>query len=256
MTTRDTPWPDGTPCWIDLVVPDQRMALDFYGALFGWDFADQGDDMGNYVLCSIDGRQVAGIGAQGQEMPPAWTVYLASSDLDKTVTAVGENGGRLMVPPMDVPRAGRMAIAADPAGAVFGVWQAGEHTGFGLANVVGADLWNECMTRDYAAAKRFYGDVFGYGFEDIEGDFTYAVLKVGGNIVGGIGEMGEETPAEVPPFWSAYFGVSDTDAAVEQVERLGGSLVRPAMDSPYGRMATVTDNQGTYFMLLSIAPEG
>ncbi|MEU6643799.1 VOC family protein [Saccharomonospora sp. NPDC046836] len=256
MTTRDTPWPDGTPCWVDLMVPDPRMAMDFYGALLGWDFADQGDEAGNYLLCSRQGRNVAGIGA----IPPdqagaraAWTIYLATSDLAKIVAAISESGGNIVMPPMDVMQAGKMAIAADPTGSVFGLWQAVQHTGIQLANVPNSAVWMECITRDFDRAKGFYGTVFGYEFDDMSaGGYSYAALKVGGNVVGGLGQMSSEAPADVPPHWSVYFGVTDTDAAVARVGELGGDVVRPPTDSPYGRMSTVTDNQGSYFVLISV----
>lgn len=256
MTVRDTPWPDGTPCWVDLMVPDPRMAMDFYGALLGWTFVDQGDEYGHYLLCSIDGRQVAGISGSppGQEEEQVgWTTYLATSDVDKTVAAVTENGGQVLMPAMDVGTIGRMAIAADPTGAVFGLWQAKQYTGVELANVVNALTWNECITRDVERARAFYGEVFGHEFDDMSGGgFTYLTIKVGGNVVGGIGEMNADAPADVPPHWSAYFRVGDTDAAVARVRELGGSLVRPPQDSPFGRLATVTDNQGAYLVLIAV----
>ncbi|PXY32823.1 VOC family protein [Prauserella muralis] len=256
MTIRDTPWPDGTPCWVDLMVPDPRMAMDFYGALLAWDFADQGDAYGNYLLCSVDGRQVAGIGGippDQQGMPAAWTTYLATSDVDKAAAAITESGGQIMMPAMDVGAMGRMAIATDPTGAVFGLWQAGEHHGVELANTVSALTWNECITRDVERAKTFYGEVFGYEFDDMSGGgFTYLTLKVGGNVVGGLGELNAEAPADVPAHWSAYFQVADTDAAVARAQELGGSLVRPAQDSPFGRLATVTDNQGAHLVLIAV----
>jgi predicted enzyme related to lactoylglutathione lyase len=257
MTFRDTPWPDGTPCWIDLMVPDPRMAMDFYGALLGWDFADLGDEAGNYILCSLEGRQVSGIGRTPQDqpdMPAAWTTYLATSDADKTVATARGAGGQIMVAPMDVFNEGRMAIVADPTGAVFGLWQAGRHHGIQVTDTAGAPVWFECMTRDFPAARSFYGEVAGYGFNDMSGDgFTYATLTVDDTMVGGMGELPAEVPAEVPPHWMVYLGVTDTDATLERVTELGGSVMRAASDTPYGRMATVSDNQGAVFSVISVA---
>lgn len=256
MTVRDTPWPEGTPCWVDLMAPDPRMAMDFYGALLAWDFTDTGDEAGNYLMCTVGGREVAGIGGTqpGQESTPAaWTTYLATEDVDKTAAAISAEGGQLLVEPMDVMSAGRMAVAADPTGAVFGVWQAGDTLGVELVDTSSALIWNECMTRDFAAAKDFYGKVFGYGFDDMSGDgFTYATLKVGDRVAAGLGELPSDAPAEVPAHWMAYFGVTDTDAAVARVNELGGSVLRPPRDSPYGRMSAVADNQGAAFSLISV----
>lgn len=232
------------------------MAMDFYGALFGWNFADMGDESGNYLMCSLDGRTVTGIGGvpPGQQgMPATWTTYLATSDAEKTCGEITGAGGQLFMPPMDVLSAGRMAIAADPTGAVFGLWQAGKHYGAQLANVPGALCWNEGMTRDFERAQAFYTDVFGYTWDDMSGGgFVYAVFKVQGNVAGGLGTLPPEVPADVPPHWTTYFGVSDTDAIVATAQQLGGDVVRPASDSPYGRQAGLVDNQGAHFTVISV----
>ena len=55
MPTRTDPWPAGTPCWVDLSVPDLAAPKEFYGAVFGWSFLDSGADLGNYLICQVDG---------------------------------------------------------------------------------------------------------------------------------------------------------------------------------------------------------
>lgn len=258
MTIRDTPYPDGTPCWIDLMVPDPRMAMDFYGALFSWSFADQGDEAGNYLLCSLDGRIVAGLGATppDEPAPPVWTTYLAASDVEVTADAVERAGGRIITPPTDVMPRGRLAVAADPGDAVFALWQAGTTVGAELTDVPSALVWNECMTRDYEGAKAFYGSVFGYTVNDMADEgFTYGTLLVDERIIGGLGLLPPETPADVPAHWMTYFAVTDTDAAATRVTELGGSVTAEPIDTPYGRMATVADNQGVAFSLVSVTAE-
>lgn len=255
MTFRDTPWPDGTPCWADVMAPDRKRAMAFYGGLFGWELAEGGSDTGSYTMASLDGRQVAGIGQateQPRPVPAVWTTYLAVSDADKTAAAIEEAGGRLYAPVMDVRSLGRMAIAADPTGAVFGIWQSGEHTGFQAANLPGADSWNECMTRDFEAAKAFYTKVFDLGVSDMSAPgFSYATWTVDGQVVGGVGALAEDVPAEVPPHWGTYFSVRDTDAAVAKALELGGTLVSPVFDSPQGRIAVLTDDQGAAFRVIA-----
>jgi predicted enzyme related to lactoylglutathione lyase len=229
--------------------------MEFYRALFGWEFVEGPEETGFYSTASLDGRRVAGVGGPppGQEsMPSVWTTYLAVSDIDKTTEAITEAGGQVLAPPMDVMTEGRMAIAADPAGAVFGLWQAGRHSGMEVANIPGAVTWNEGMSHDFEAAKKFYSRVFGYGFDDMSGsDFSYAVLTVGGNIVGGLGTLPAGTSAEVPPHWATYFAVADTDAAVDKVVELGGTVLTAPFDSPHGRMGIVADNQGTQFCVIT-----
>jgi predicted enzyme related to lactoylglutathione lyase len=254
MVTRDTAWGDGTPCWVDLGVTDIARAGAFYAELFGWEVRPGPPEAGGYAGCRKDGRQVAGIGPKmgPPEQPPGWTTYLAASDAAGTARRIEAAGGRLLMGPMDVMDLGRMALAADPGGAVFGLWQAGQHTGVQLANEPGSLTWNENLSRDFDGNKEFYQAVFGYEYGDIGAPgFRYATLKTGGTEVGGIGELDSGLPAEVAAHWSVYFAVTDTDVAVTMVTELGGSAVRPPWDSPYGRIAIVADPEGAAFSLIS-----
>jgi predicted enzyme related to lactoylglutathione lyase len=254
MVTRDTAWPDGTPCWVDLGVEDIDQARTFYSALFGWEIPPGSPEFGGYTMAHKDGRAVAGIGPKQSppEAPPAWTTYLATADADTTAKKIAEAGGALLLAPGDIGDAGRMAIAAGPGGATFGVWQARAHLGAELANEPGSLCWNENMSRDFEASKTFYSAVFDYGYDDMStDDFTYATLKVGDNVVGGIGELVPDS--ELHAHWSVYFAVEDTDAAVAKVTELGGSVLSPAWDSPYGRMAVVSDDQGSVFSVMAVA---
>ena len=252
MVTRDTAWPQGTPCWVDIGVTDIPKAKAFYGGLFGWDIQDGTPEAGGYSMCQIAGQPVAGIGASQGDMPIFWTTYLASQNADETAAKIKAAGGQVVMDPFDVMDAGRMFIAVDPGGAFFGVWQANAHTGVRVANEPGSLIWSENMSRAYEANKAFYGAVFGYHFGDIGAEgMNYATLDIEGRPVGGIGEIGPEQPAQVPASWRTYFAVDDTDAAVARVTELGGRLIAPAWDSPYGRMAVVSDDQGAVFSLMS-----
>lgn len=256
MTVRDTPWPEGTPCWVDVMVPDTKRAAAFYGPLLGWHFADQGEDFGNYLIAQAEGRAAAAIGPKPtgmEQLPSVWTTYLAADDVDATAAKITKAGGQLIMEPGDVGPAGRLAMASDPTGAVFGIWQGRETTGLQVANVPGTLVWNECMTRDFEAAKTFYAEVFGYEYDDLSAEgFSYATPKVNGHIIGGVGGLPAQVPADVPAHWSTYFGTSDTDATVAKVVELGGSVLRPAQDSPYGRTAQVADDQGAVFSVISV----
>jgi uncharacterized protein len=258
MVTREEAWPDGTPCWIDLGVHDMAKAFAFYEGLFGWDIQPGPPEAGGYTMCLRAGRPVAGIGpAQAPPgTPPAWTTYIASGQVDGTAGKVKAAGGQILAEAMDVMDVGRMVVAADPAGAVFGIWQARAHIGIGLANEPGTLCWNENLSRDFEGGKRFYRAVFGYEYGDMGDEgFKYATLKAGGTEVGGIGELDSSYPASAPAHWSVYFAVEDTDAAVAKVTDAGGTVARPPVDTPYGRMAAVADDQGAAFSLISsIAP--
>lgn len=257
MTTRDEPWPQGTPCWVDGMVPDAKAGKEFYSELFGWEMAETGEEYGGYLMANLSGRPVAGLGPTPPDspVPPVWTTYIAVDDVDAITSKITDHGGQLMMGPMDVMSEGRMAVVADPTGAVFGLWQADNHKGAGIVNEPGALTWNECMTRDYDRARQFYADVFGYDLEEIGDDtFKYTVLNLHGNTVGGVGEMPSELPAEVPPHWMSYFAVSDTDQTLEHASKLGATVRMPAQDTPYGRMAVVEGAQGEMFAVIS-APQ-
>ncbi len=253
MSTRDEPWTTGTPCWIDLIVPDTASAREFYGPLFGWELEEGPPEAAGYLMCILSGRPTAGIGPRppGMDMPSVWTTYLATDDAEATARKVIEAGGSLMLEPFDVMDVGRMAVGFDPAGSAFGLWQAKSHRGAGIVNEPGALTWNECMTRDYEGSKSFYGEVFGHEFEDLADDkFKYAQILVDGRVVGGIGELGPEMPAEIPSHWMTYIATDDTDATVEQASSLGALLRTGPMDTPYGRMAVLEGPQGEVFSVI------
>src|ERR1022692_3235453 len=111
MVLRDTPWPAGTPCWVDLGTDDPAKAKAFYSALFGWDTQDGPPEAGGYVMCEIDGKPVAGLGPKmgPAEVPSTWTTYLATDEADATAAKITAAGG---------PRPGRAAAAVEvgPAG--------------------------------------------------------------------------------------------------------------------------------------------
>jgi len=252
MTTRETPWPQGTPCWVDVVVPDLAAAREFYADLFGWQMQDTTEEAGGYTIATLSGRPAAGLMAseRGADIPPVWTTYIAVDDADATASRISEAGGQVFLQPMDVMQEGRMAVVADPTGAAFGLWQAGRHRGAEIVNEPGAVTWNECMTRGYDEALKFYGDVFGFEYEDVEGDVKYAVLRLAGNPVGGIGELGSDKPADIPPHWMTYFSVADTDDTVRRATEKGAQVRMPAQDTPYGRLAVLQGPQKEIFAII------
>ena len=258
MVQRDTAWPPGTPCWVDLGVDDVARATEFYATLFGWDTQVGPPEAGGYVMCEAQGKAVAGIGPKmgPPGVPNAWTTYLAAQDADETARKVTEAGGQLLAEPFDVMDVGRMAVAVDPGGAVFGIWQARAHTGLGLANEPGAVCWNENMSRSFDGNKAFYHAVFGYEYDDMSSeDFSYATFKTSGDPMGGIGDLGAMAPAETPAHWMTYFAVADADQTIATATKLGGSVMRPAWDSPYGRMAILADDQGSVFAIMGMTAE-
>jgi predicted enzyme related to lactoylglutathione lyase len=247
-----TSYAEGTPCWVDLVTSDAAAARAFYGELFGWQFEIGPEETGYYTMCRVRGHDIAGI-AESTDAPTAWTTYLATDDLARTVQRVVEASGKLLMEPMDVMEEGKLAVASDSTGAIFGMWQAGRHIGAGLVNDPGAPSWNEVATRDLETAREFYTRVFDYEWEPVdtgEGGHLYLLIKVGGHPVAGAMEMDDTWPAEIPPSWMAYFAVADVDAAVAAAERLGGIVHVAPTDAPFGRWSLITDPQGAAFTVI------
>jgi predicted enzyme related to lactoylglutathione lyase len=259
MPVHPEPFEPGTPCWADVLVDDLDVARQFYGGLFGWTFDDLPPEAGGYVMARKDGHVVAGALAKNPDDPGqvnAWTLYLATDDVDAATQRATAAGGVLFLGPMDVLDVGRIAVGADAAGAAFGLWEARQHTGTDLVDEAGALCWAETMSRDYAASKAFYTDVFGYRLQEIgEGDFRYSVASIdGGPPVGGIGEIPAAAPTEVSSHWMVYFAVESCDDAARRVTQLGGLVVQEPFDSPYGRMAVVAGPQGETFSIMQLSP--
>ena len=237
----------GVPSWVDIGTPDPPAALRFYGELFGWDAQDMGEDAGHYTIVSKKGRQVAAISPAQDPGPPRWTTYINVDDVDAVAGRVDGAGGKVIMAPMDVMSAGRMAIFADPTGAVIAAWQPGEHIGAELVNEAGALIWNELSTSDVARARAFYGDAFGWAWG---GSDEYAEAQVSGRTVAGVSPRRPGLPAEVPDHWLVYFGTDDVDADFRRAVDLGATGVAEPMDIPgVGRFAVLVDPQGATFAL-------
>jgi uncharacterized protein len=255
-----TSYAPGTPCWVDLGSPDLDASVEFYGGLFGWDIpeAENAEQTGGYRQAVLRGRPAAGVMPLMQEgQPPAWSSYVSVADADVAAAKVRDGGGIVTVEPMDVLDLGRMAVFADPTGAAFGVWQPGTFAGAGIVNEPGALAWNELTTRDVAAAKEFYGAVFGWTFEDMqmEGMGTYTSIQLGGAPIGGLVDIGGRAPDEQPASWLVYFAVEDTDASLRKLDELGGSKAFGPIDIAAGRLAVVSDPAGAVFAVIALSEQ-
>ena len=254
MPARDNP-PIGAPCWVDLMSSDVEGARAFYGEIFGWTSDEPNADFGGYFNFHRDGQMIAGGMPTMDENGPTnvWSVYLASDDARKTTEVAVAEGATVVAEPMEVAEFGTMAVLIDPTGAAVGVWQPNQHKGSAVVYEDRAPSWFELHTTDYDRAVAFYRDAFRWDTHTMSDsdEMRYTVQQDGETQLAGIIDSSAFHPEGMPPFWAIYFGVEDTDATLAKITELGGSILQPAEDTPYGRLATAADPQGAIFKLVS-----
>jgi predicted enzyme related to lactoylglutathione lyase len=259
----------GVPCWVETLQPEPRAALDYYGALLGWEFAGPGPMPGRlpgeYFVARVQGRDVAGVGSLpslGEQPAPSWNTYVRVDSADEAAERAKAAGANLLIGPLDALPAGRLAVIVDPVGAVVGLWEARAREGAQLVNEPGTWAMSSLHTTDGEGAKAFYGSVFGWepqAFGSPEAQMTLWRLPgyVGGegkwatvpsDVVAVMAPTGDAAAA-VPPHWNVNLRVENADATVEQATTLGGQVIVPALDTPGFRSAVLADPQGAVFSI-------
>jgi uncharacterized protein len=245
----DTNQPLGTPTWIELAVPDLDAGLEFYRAVFGWDFRGGPEEYGGYTNFLLRDRPVAGIFQTAEPQPSAWTVSLATPDVDETVLRARQAGGTVVEEPVDVMAQGRAAQLRDAVDARFALWQGRDHVGCQVVNEPGSLVRNDLVTPTPEPARKFYAAVFDFTLDRNEDmpdlDFTF-LRRPDGHEVGGI--MG--APGAAASAWNTTFEVAGTDDVVQRAVDAGGSSTG-VEEFRYGRMATITDPFGAEFSVIT-----
>lgn len=237
----------GGPCWAELGTTDLESAQRFYTRLFGWrPETDRRQEAGGCTVAHLGDAAVAGLAPLYQEAQPvAWNVSFAVTDADATLRAVRAAGGQPLLDPTDVFDMGRLAVAADPTGAVFQLWQADAFPGAGAFGVPGALGWVELLTRAPRQAVSFYTTVFGW---TVDPSRRYPQWSADGVDFGGMVTMDEKFPHEVPAHWLPYFAVDDVDDAAVTTTTVGGTVLMEPVSHPEGpRIAVLRDLEGAMF---------
>ena len=249
----NTTYRTGEPCWADLGTSDIDAARAFYASVLGWTISPGNPDFGGYATAEHEGALVAGLGPQMGDAPVAWLLYFATDDAQLMQGAIEGHGGTVIVPAHQVGDLGRLVIASDPTGAVFGLWEPGAMPGFGATGRAGAFAWCDLRSDAPDAAREFYGAVFGWEFGAVPmaGDeYTTFTAQGANGPAGGVGPMmGTEG---VPSHWLLYFAVDDVDAAVASAVELDGTSLAPAFDTPFGRMGPILDHAGAPLWLMTL----
>jgi predicted enzyme related to lactoylglutathione lyase len=273
MPDRDGYIP-GVPCWVDTQQPDPEAALPFYAGLFGWEFENgmPEDAGGVYYMARIRGRDVAAISSVPDSAPPVamWSTYVAVADADASAAKVRDAGGAVFMDAFDVMDAGRMAVVADPEGAMFNLWQAKENIGAAVVNEHGAVNFNGLATRDVEAAERFYNAVFGWKLLPLKAGPMWVLPGYGDHLEqktpglrDNMKQMGapegfidvvaqidpiEANDSDTPAHWSVTFAVDDAAETAAKVAELGGDVVAGPYDAPWTRLVVIKDPQGATFL--------
>jgi len=252
----------GVPCWVETLQADPAAAVAFYSALFGWHFAGPGpmpDANGEYYVARSRGLDVAGIATLPKGAPAAaWTTYVRVDDADAAAARAQRAGGAVVAPPFDADPAGRAAVLACPAGALFGVWEARAREGAQLVNAPNAWAMSALRTNDLTGAVSFYGALFGWRPETFGTGANAVTLArlpgyVGGteaqpvprDVVACMIDAGEGSPAT----WNVDFWVEDADATAERAARHGGAVMVAPYDTPIFRQAVLADGEGAVFSI-------
>jgi uncharacterized protein len=268
MSERDGFQP-GVPSWVDVMGPDVDRLTDFYGAVFGWDFTGPGempgDPPGEYFVAQLRGRDVAGVASiPPQSAGPGWNTYVEVESVDRAAAEMDAAGGTVLAQPFDAPPAGRIAVASDPGGASFAIWEPGDRSGAQLVNEPSAWSMSALTTPDRDAAAAFYERVFGWTMDTFQvGDVEVGLFRLAGYVGG---EPAQPVPRDVvatvmPPGgeagWSVDFWIDDADRAAAAAEQHGGSVVAPVSQGelPF-REAVLADPNGVPFSVSELVPNG
>ncbi|MBC3186647.1 VOC family protein [Corynebacterium sp. zg-331] len=240
----------GMPYWIDLNTSDPRRSQHFYSELLGWEFEQVSED--GQLRARVQGLPVAGLLPQPEDsaLPDTWVTSFAARDLDEQMGDVERLGGRVLSEPQPT-QAGRLVVLADATGALFGLVEPPRGEAFVAAGEPGTPVWHELTaTARYAQAGEFYRRLLGWTLEEGQG---YTTALADGAAFAGLADAQGQFPPQVPSFWQSYLGVEDVDAAVARVPELGGQVIRPGWESPFGRLAIIADSTGATVMLCQVA---
>jgi uncharacterized protein len=276
MSRRDH-YPHGVPCFVDTLTSDVAAAKHFYGGLFGWQFAGPGtlpgDPPGEYFVAQLRGHDVAGVGSlpPGGGSPPsaAWNTHVAVRDADASAERAVAAGGAVLVAPFDAVPAGRLAVVADPAGAVICLWEAWARHGAALVNEPSAWAMSLLSTHDPEGARAFYGKMFGWEASPFDAGRGVELWLwrlpgyVGGepeqpvprDVIAAMTRSDAASAAEVsPPQWSADFWIADAGAAAATAPSLGGRVVAPPFKVANFRRTILADPHGAVFSASQLLP--
>lgn len=246
----------GKLVWIDLLTVDLPAARRFYGALFGWTFADPGEGPGAYTLAYQDGVPVAGLAERAaqpeQKRQARWIAFMSVADVAAAVKSVVAKGGRVFIAPRNVPARGEMAVVVDPDGAPFGLINSASGDPPDALPTVGDWIWAIYQSPDASSAAAFYQNLGGYEvvLDDPLGQAPHFLLVAGGFARASLVEIPAERSG-LRPDWLYFVRVKNLHDSLARVRELGGAvLLEPKPEVLDERLAVITDPAGAPLGLL------
>jgi uncharacterized protein len=248
--------------WHELLTTDIAAAQKFYPQITGWTIQNWGEGANAYPMwvngeAPLGGAMILPDQAKKMGAPPNWMAYISTPDTDATAKEVAKLGGKVLREPFDIPEIGRVAILADPQGAVFAAFTAaGDDMPHNAEPALGEFSWHELATTDYKAAFEFYSKIFGWkqigDAPEVAPGMIYLMYGQGNEMYGGMFTISKDMP--MPPAWLHYVRVPNADEAAKKTVQLGGKIANGPMDVPGGdRVAQLIDPQGAMFAVHSKA---
>ncbi len=234
------------------MTPDIDAARKFYHAVFGWEYDIAGPEFGGYTTARLGQRMTVGMAGNqpgAPAMPAAWGLYFATDNIEVDVAHAEKLGAKVLYPAMVVGEFGNMATCEDPTGAAFSFWQAGQHPGSQVTDEPGSLTWFELYTPNAKQARDFYTALLSATADPMPGGLEYYVLKHGEKMLGGIMQI-DPSWGKFHPQWINYFSVVNADEIVAAVIKHGGKVMSKIDDSPFGRIAALTDPNGATFKIV------
>ncbi|MCG3172453.1 MAG: putative glyoxylase CFP32 [Myxococcota bacterium] len=245
--------------WYDLNTSDVEKAKKFYGAVMGWTFTEQ--DMGGmkYTMFNNNGESLGGFAPLDPSMkgvPSHWIAYCTVLDVDAAAKKAEKLGGKVLVPPMDIPDVGRFCMIADSTGAAiapFKFVEGREEEDKANAKTppkVGEICWNELLTNNEDLSGKFASEIFGWTAKtENMGGRPYTTFFRNDHWSAGMMKMPPEAKG-APSFWQKYLLVANCAEATEKVKKAGGKVMMANMEIPnMGVMSVCEDTTGAVFGL-------
>ncbi len=244
--------------WYELLTTDPTGAAAFYHEVVGWNAQPSGMSGMDYTMLLAGEQAVGGLmqmPPQAGGMPPLWFGYVGVDDVDAAAESLVAAGGAVHRAPWTIEGVGRLAVVADPHGAVFNLVHS-DMMQPSASMAPGHIGWHELQAGELEPAFTFYADQFGWTRDqalDMSPMGIYQMFRSPGAASGmPTGGMMTRLPQVPHPFWLYYFAVPDIDAAVARVQAAGGEVMNGPMEVPGGAwILQGRDPQGAIFALVA-----